>query len=98
MSPITVTSINRNVSVSGTPSSSLSISGGIGVGSPHATYTHTQASASSAWVITHSLNCFPSVTVVDSAGSVVFGEVEYITANQVRVTFAAAFGGKAYLN
>jgi hypothetical protein len=87
MSPLTVTKVSRNVTVSsGSPAN------------PHATYTHTQASASSAWVITHNLNCFPSVTVVDSAGSVVFGEVEYITANQVRVTFAAAFGGKAYLN
>jgi hypothetical protein len=98
MSPITVTSINRNVSVSGGPSSSLSISGGIGVGSPHATYTHTQASASSIWAITHNLNCFPSVTVVDSAGSVVVGDIVYISANTVSVTFMAAFAGKAYLN
>ena len=98
MSPITVTKVSRNVSVSGGPTSSLSISGGIGVGSPHSTYTHTQASPSSVWVVTHNLNCFPSVTVVDSAGSVVFGEVEYISASVVRITFAAAFGGKAYLN
>ena len=87
MSPITVTSVNRNVTISsGSPAN------------PHATYTHTQTSASAIWTITHSLNCFPSVTVVDSAGSVVVGDVEYISANVVRVTFIAAFAGKAYLN
>jgi hypothetical protein len=87
MSPITVTSVNRNVTISsGSPANA------------HATYTHTQASASSIWTITHNLNCFPSVTVVDSADSVVIGDVEYISANVVRVTFMAAFAGKAYLN
>jgi len=87
MSPITVTSVNRNVTISsGSPANA------------HATYTHTQASASSIWTITHNLNCFPSVTVVDSAGSVVTGDVEYISATVVRVTFVAAFAGKAYLN
>jgi hypothetical protein len=29
---------------------------------------------------------------------VVIGDVEYISANVVRVTFVAAFAGKAYLN
>jgi hypothetical protein len=29
---------------------------------------------------------------------VVIGDVEYISANVVRVTFMAAFAGKAYLN
>lgn len=96
MSPITVTSVNRNVSVSGGTSSSLSLTAG--VGSPHGTYTHTQASASATWTITHNLNCFPSVTVVDSAGSVVVGDIVYISANVVSITFVAAFGGKAYLN
>ena len=87
MSPITVTSVNRNVTISsGSPANA------------HATYTHTQASASSTWTITHNLNCFPSVTVVDSAGSVVIGDVVYISANVVSVTFIAAFAGKAYLN
>jgi hypothetical protein len=38
------------------------------------------------------------VAVVDSAGSVVFGDVVYISANVVSITFVAAFGGKAYLN
>jgi hypothetical protein len=97
MSPVTVTSVNRNVSVTG-KTGSLAITSGAVVVNPHGTYTHTQVSASATWTITHNLNCFPSVTIVDSAGTVVFGDIEYISANAVRVTFVAAFGGKAYLN
>lgn len=97
MSPVTVTSASRNISVTG-KTGSLAISSGVALVNPHGTYTHTQVSASATWTITHNLNCFPSVTVVDSAGTVVFGDVEYISANVVRVTFVAAFGGKAYLN
>ena len=62
------------------------------------TYTHTQNIASSSWTISHNLNRFPSVSVVDSAGSVVIGSITYTDANTVVVTFTAAFGGKAYLN
>jgi hypothetical protein len=36
--------------------------------------------------------------VVDSAGSVVYGNSEYLDSNSLRLTFVAAFGGKAYLN
>lgn len=69
-----------------------------GIAASHATYTHNQNTSSSTWTITHNLNCFPSVMVVDSAGSVVYGNIEYLDANSLRLTFVAAFGGKAYLN
>ena len=98
MSPLTVTKVNRNVSVSGNPNSNLTVSGGPSAANAHGTYTHTQTSSSSSWVITHNLNCYPAVAVVDSAGTVVFGEIEYLSANVIRVTFTAAFAGKAYLN
>ena len=62
------------------------------------TYTHNQASPSSSWTITHNLGRRPSVTIVDSAGNVQIGEVLYNSDNQITVTFAAAFGGYAYLN
>ncbi|CAB4149325.1 hypothetical protein UFOVP529_103 [uncultured Caudovirales phage] len=98
MSPLTVTKVNRNVTVSGTANSRLTVSGGPSSGNPHGTYTHTQASASTIWTITHNLNCYPAATIVDSAGTVVIGEIEYLTSNVIRVTFTAAFAGKAYLN
>lgn len=69
-----------------------------GTGASHTTFTHNQNSASATWTITHNLNCFPSVMVVDSAGSVVYGNIEYLDANSLRLTFVASFGGKAYLN
>jgi len=36
--------------------------------------------------------------VVDAMDNIVFGEVEYIDNNNVRLTFAGAFSGKAYFN
>jgi hypothetical protein len=61
-------------------------------------YTHTQIQALDTWSITHNLQKFPSVTVVDSAGSKVTGEVDYTDINNLTVSFTAEFGGIAYLN
>ena len=61
-------------------------------------YVHLQNSPESTWTITHNLNKRPAVTVVDSAEEIVFGEVEYNSDNQVTLTFAGAFSGKAYFN
>jgi len=48
--------------------------------------------------VTHNLGKRASVTVVDSTDNIVFGEVEYLTNNSVRLKFAGAFSGKAYFN
>ena len=61
-------------------------------------FVHDQGSAASSWAVTHNLNKFPSVTVVDTAGSVVVGQVAYNSANQVTLTFRSSFAGKAYFN
>lgn len=61
-------------------------------------YVHEQLSASATWTITHNLNRYASVTVTDSAGSVVVGDVTYLSANQLRIHFSAAFAGSAHLN
>ena len=53
---------------------------------------------SNEWVINHNLEKYPSVTVVDSANSIITGEVTYIDMNTLKITFQAAFSGKAYLN
>lgn len=60
-------------------------------------HVHVQPSASSSWEITHTLDGFPSVTVVDSAGTVVVGEVSYSSTSSLTVSFQGAFAGKAYL-
>lgn len=61
-------------------------------------YTHSQNVASATWNINHGLNKFPSVTVVDSGGSVVEGDVKFINNSNVEVIFSASFSGKAYCN
>jgi hypothetical protein len=60
--------------------------------------THLQAVASAVWTIEHNLGKRPSVVVIDSAGDQVEGMVAYLDANNLMITFSAAFGGEAYLN
>jgi len=61
-------------------------------------FTYNQLSPSSEWIIEHNLRKHPSVTVVDSGGNVVVGDVQHITENKLKVTFSSAFSGTAYLN
>lgn len=61
-------------------------------------YVHEQVVSSSIWTITHNLKYYPSVTVVDTANSVVHGDVHYIDENTLTISFNGAFSGKAYLN
>lgn len=68
------------------------------VGVVDATYVHKQTVASNQWLIKHDLGKFPSVSVVDSANSIVIGDVTYIDNNNVVVKFNGMFSGKAYLN
>lgn len=60
-------------------------------------YEHTQSQAATTWIITHTLGGKPSVTIVDSADTHVFGDVTYNSTSQITVNFSAAFSGKAYL-
>lgn len=62
------------------------------------TYMFEQAIPSATWEIQHNLNKYPSVSIVDSAGSVVMGDVLYVDKNKVVLTFIGQFNGKAYLN
>jgi len=62
-----------------------------------ARHIHTQGAAATTWTITHALGGYPSITVVDSGKTVVFGEVNYVSTAQVVVNFTSAFSGFAYL-
>lgn len=62
------------------------------------TYIHEQGTASDTWVIEHNLDKYPSVTLVDSAGTQFQGRVEYIDENNCIVYMNGATKGKAYLN
>lgn len=63
-----------------------------------ATFEFTQGVPATTWNITHNLNKFPSITVIDTGNTVVTGEYNYTSKNTVTLTFSAAFAGKAYLN
>jgi len=65
---------------------------------PDKSYSHEQSSASASWTITHNLGKYPSVTVVDSSGREVMGEVTHNSTNQITIGFSAAFSGYAYMN
>lgn len=69
-----------------------------GTGGTDVAYVHNQIIAASVWNINHMLGKFPSVTIVDSAGSVVLGDIDYADNNNVTLSFTGAFSGKAYLN
>ena len=62
-------------------------------------FTYEQAAPSDVWVIVHDLDKKPSITVVDSADTVITPDnIEYNDMNTATVYFLAAFAGKAYCN
>lgn len=90
----TVTTGTAAVTITGTPPSQT-LNFVLPAGSA---YTHNQSASASTWTVTHNLGFFPSVSVVDSGGTTVIGDVSYITEHQVSISFSAAFGGKAYFS
>ena len=65
---------------------------------PQLGFIYSQATPSDTWTISHNLTFHPNVTVVDSGGSVVEGEISYPTPTTVLLTFRSGFSGKAYLS
>lgn len=68
------------------------------VGISDKTYRHIQGVSSNIWEVNHNLNKYPSVTVRDSAGSIVIGEITYNNENTITLTFSGAFSGEAHFN
>jgi len=63
-----------------------------------ATYTFYQLAPTAEWRIQHPLNKRPSVSIQDSAGNLVVGEVRYVSNDLVVVAFRSPFSGRADLN
>lgn len=62
-------------------------------------YTHIQSTPSTTWTVVHNLGYHPGgVSVVDSAGTKVYGDITHSTVNQLVINFSAGFSGKAYLS
>lgn len=62
------------------------------------TYLHQQRVPSAIWSIYHYLEKKPAVSVIDSAGSEIECEVEYVSKNVVILRFSGEFSGEATLN
>lgn len=82
--------INNNIS--NIPNEGVSASGG------DKSYTFNQISPKEVWKIPHGLGKYPSVTVVDSGGNKVVGDIKYIDINNLEISFVGGFSGIAYLN
>jgi hypothetical protein len=67
-------------------------------GTGASSYTHSQFASASTWLITHPLPFVPSVTIVDSGGSQVYGDVKVLSPSQIQVDFSAPFSGSAFLS
>lgn len=55
-------------------------------------------SGGSSFTITHSLNKYPSVTVIDSAGSEVIGDIQHTSKNSFNITFNANQSARVFVN
>ena len=65
---------------------------------PFETYIKTFPTPQLEWEIVHSLNKKPTVTLVDDYENIVYGAVEYVNLNIIKITFTSTTSGKVYLN
>jgi hypothetical protein len=61
-------------------------------------YVHHQTVPAATWTISHNLGWYPNVTVFDSAGATVEGDITQVNTNQMTILFSGAFTGVAYLS
>lgn len=61
-------------------------------------YIHTQLVPNSKWIVQHFMDKYPSVVIVDSAGTTVYGEISYVDRNIISLEFSYPFAGKAFIN
>lgn len=61
-------------------------------------FEFTQSVASASWSINHNLGKRPSVTIIDTGGNQVIGDIIYVDNNNITLNFSAAFSGTATLN
>ena len=61
-------------------------------------FTYDQFVPSDTWTITHGLPYTPNAIVVDTAGSVLYGDIERLSASQIQLVFSVPISGTAYLS
>lgn len=63
-----------------------------------ANYVHVQNAPSTTWTVDHALGKYPAIQVIDSAGTVVMGDIEHVSLIQAILRFSAVFSGLAVCN
>ena len=61
-------------------------------------FVYNQQTPSTRWDAVHNLGKYPTITVVDSAGTEVIGDYIHINENRSILEFSGAFSGKAIFN
>ena len=65
-------------------------------GTAGGTYRHEQLTPTETWSIEHNLGFYPNITIIDTAGDQVDGDVAHVSDMTAIVTHSAAFAGIAY--
>ena len=61
-------------------------------------FLYEQETPASVWTIQHNLGKYPSVTLLDTGGVVMLGDIKHIDMSTVEITFVTEITGKALLN
>lgn len=76
----------------------IAADGGFTALSSDKNYVHNQTAASALWTVTHNLGKYCAVTVADSGGNIIVGNVTYVDTNKLLIRFSSAVSGRAYCN
>ena len=61
-------------------------------------YEFEQTEPSSEWTVSHNLNKYPNVTVIDNTGTIIFASIVYLDKNRVKISFSNNNTGKVVFN
>jgi hypothetical protein len=68
-------------------------------GAAGGSYVHYQSSAASTWTVAHNLGYYPGgISIIDSAETVVMGDITHTSINSFTVSFSTSFSGKVYVS
>lgn len=70
----------------------------VGIGNVDGNFVYTQSTESQTWIVTHGLDKYASVTIVDIDKNIIHADVEYNSTNQVTINFSKPVRGSAYIN
>jgi len=60
-------------------------------------FTET-VSLSTTWTVNHNLNKYPAVSILDTGGTEVYGQIDYVSLTQVVITFVLPVAGRVTCN